>query len=293
LAEFNARLARMSRSDQRRLLLDSILEKLLRGCEKTPAALVTRAFSAAAEGPLPEPLGQFVDGYVERPAEREAAEAVMRAVMADFGTRVFRHLLAAGVNRKACDTDLAQNRHDLIAAGHLLRELVNECHNTPVLPRTSGELLARIANALHDIYDSNSRPALFELDRRPASPGDTAGVECEGLLAAALEIVIRGGMKLAEAKGWLDREMREAGLVDEAGNPIRAERVASWRSNFRKGQGAKHARRLFDRKIEERKPLLVAPNGDLKRAACQDHARRLVGLLAKHYNRTVPPLLKR
>jgi hypothetical protein len=277
----------MSRSDQRRLLLDCILEKLLRGCESTDAALVTRGALPRGKGPLPERLEQFLDGYIKRPAERAVDEVAMRAAMADFGTRVFRHLLATGMNREDCETDLAQNTHDVLAAANLLRMLAAECHHTAFLPRATGELLSRTANALYEVR-SNSRPALF--DGFGGAHHLTPGHECEGRLAAALEIVIRGGMKLAAAERWLEAEMRKAGLVDEAGNQISGERVRFWRNNFRGEIGARGAHTCYDEELADH--VLTAPNDELKLAACQDLAHRLVRMLAHLFNRTVssPPV---
>jgi hypothetical protein len=283
LAEFYARLARMSRSDQRRLLLDCILEKLMRGCESTPAALVTRESLAPAKGPLPERLERLLNEYTAHPKHRPGIGAVMSATMADFGTRVFRKLLTAGRNRHDCDTGQEQNSHDVRAAAELLRILAVECHNTPILPRATGELLNRLANALDDVQ-RNSQPALFDGADGPARP---PGQTCQGHLAAALEILIKGGMKLAAAKKWLAAEMRKAGLLDTAGNQISGERVESWRHYYRQKKGALHAREAYEEDLTA--PLLRAPNDNGKREACQHLARRLVDDVAFFYNRTVPP----
>jgi hypothetical protein len=275
----------MSRSDQRRLLLDCILEKLMRGCESTPAALVTRESLAPAEGPLPEGLERFLNEYIAHPKRRPGIGAVMSATMADFGSRVFRHLLSVGTNRKSCDTDLNQNRHDVLAAANLLLMLAGECHHTAFLPRETGELLSRVANALHDDW---GRPR-----------GATAGRQCEGRLAAVLEILVRGGVKPAAAGRWLEAEMRRAGLLDEAGNQIPARRVASWRNNFNKGIGAQHARYFFGEELADHAALLTAPNkvaangaDDRKREICRAEATRLVRMLAHLFNRTVAAPLK-
>jgi hypothetical protein len=278
----------MSRSDQQRLLLDCILEKLMRGCESTPAALATRESLAPAEGPLPERLERFLNEYIAHPKHRPGIGAMMSATMADFGTRVFRQLLGAGMNRHDCDTNQEQNSHDVRAAADLLRMLALECHNTPFLPRVTGELLNRLANALDDVQ-RNSQPALFDGADGPARP---PGQTCQGHLAAALEILIRGGgMKLAAAKKWLAAEMRKASLLDTAGNQISGERVASWRHYFRQKKGALHAQEAYEEELTApgRPALLRAPNDNGKREACQDLARRLVDGMAFSYNRTVPP----
>jgi hypothetical protein len=256
-----------------------ILEKLLRGCERTPAALVTRQSLPPDKGPLPERLEQFLDEYIKH--QDLPCQAVMSATMQDFGSRVFRRLLSAGTNRKKADTDITQNRHDVRAASGLLMELASECQNTPFLPPAAAQLLSRVANAL--------RPALFG---GVVGPPPTAGRQCEGRLAAALEILVRSGVKLAAAQSWLEAEMRGADLVDMAGNQISGKRVASWRNNFKNEIGAEHGRRWFKMEIEERRALLAAPNDDRKREACQDLARRIIRLLAIHFNRTVaaPPL---
>jgi hypothetical protein len=251
----------------------------------TPAADATFRSDIIPSKPLPERLQQFVAESPQHPAE---ADLVMAGAMQDFGVRIFRRLLIAGLSRKTCETDLTQNKHDVLMAEHLLRQMTVECANTPFLPATTGELLGRVASALHDIRWNNSRPNLFE-DLAPEAPyPDTAAIQCEGRLAAALDIVIAGGMKLAEAKTWLDGEMRAAGLVDERGAPVQAARVTQWRNNFRKGVGAANAKLHFDDEIDNQKALLTSPRDERKRAACQDYARRLVRLMASNFNRTIP-----
>jgi|SRR6516162_10185770 len=273
-----------------------ILEKLLRGCENTPAAAITRASLPRAEGPLPARLEQFLVKRIEHPERSAEADLVMSDIMQDFGARVFRQFLAWGLSRKECETDLAQNREDVRYAESLLTALACECTNTPMLPRATAELLKRVANALHEV-GANRRATLFDIGLVRSPPPtcgvNTPGAQCEGRLAAALEILIRGGMKLAAAKDWLNAEMRTAGLVDRAGNQIRGARVATWRNNFQKGVGATQARIWFNAETGPRGALLAAPKDERKLAACQDLARRLVGMLAIHFNRTVAPPLKK
>jgi hypothetical protein len=220
----------------------------------------------------------------------------MSAVMQDFGLRVYRMLLVAGLHRPRCDIDLAQNKADLVALANLLKTLAVECLNTSFIPRGTVELISRGANALHDVRWNNSRPALFTRAapaERWKPPPDTADKECEGRLAAALEIVIAGGMKLALAKSWLDREMRAAGLVDSTGNVINAGRVAQWRANFRKRKGSARAMQEFDMEIRRQRALINAPAGERKREACEDYASRLISVSAALTNRAVPPLKDR
>jgi hypothetical protein len=251
-----------------------ILEKLLRDCESTDAALVTRQSLPPAKGPLPEPLGQFLDEYIARPSEHAPAEVVMRAVMADFGVRLFRQLLAAGRNRRDCDTDEEQDSQDALAAADLLKALAVECQNTPFVPLATAQLLARTANGLRE----------------------GAGRECEGNLAAVLQILVRGDMKPAAAQAWLGGEVRSAGLVDAAGNQISGKRLAEWRNSFGSRKiGARRARASYEMALAWPgiAGLLAGPNDARKLAACQDHARRIIRFLAIHFNRTVAPPLRR
>jgi hypothetical protein len=267
-----------------------ILKQLLVGCASSPAALATfHDQTIITDNPLPQRLEQFLTEYHAHPEYEAEADKVMSDVMRDFGARVFWRLLVAGLRRKEGDTDLAQNKSDVLSAEHLLKELQFECINTPFVPQGATDLLGRVANALHDVRWNNSRPALFD-GLAPAMPfPDTVGIWCEGSLAAALEILIAGGLKLAAAKAWLEQEIQGAGLVDEAGNPIGAERVASWRGNFRKGIGAANARLSFDSVIEDHKALIAAPKDSRKSDACEAAARGLIRLLALTANRTVPP----
>jgi hypothetical protein len=265
------------------------LDYLLAECVLTSPLGVSTSKQLANDR-LPEPLEQFLAEYTAHPAE---AGIAMSGMLHDLGARVFRSLLIAGLKRRQCDTDLAQNREDSLCAAHLLSQLAVECVNTPFVPQATAEVVSRVANALYDVWGSNSRPALFDGANGEKGHPFTAGQQCEGHLAAALEIVVRGGMKLAAAKGWVEAEMRAAGLVDAAGDAIRGERVASWRSNFRKNNiGAKNARLYFAIELERCKRLLVAPRNERKLAACQDHARRLICMLARLFNRTVPAPLK-
>jgi hypothetical protein len=55
-AEFEARLAQMRRDELRRFALACMLEKLLRGCESSPAAVVTRLFMATPKARCPRGL---------------------------------------------------------------------------------------------------------------------------------------------------------------------------------------------------------------------------------------------
>jgi hypothetical protein len=256
------------------------LEDLLVQCSPTEAGRISRATGTKilAGSRLPKRLEEFLDS-----ADPEAASFVMSDNIQDFGARVFRQILIAAMNRRVCESDLAQNRHDVAIASDLLVGLAMECSNTWMLPPAAAELLGRVGGALRDIRDSNVRPALFD-----CADGGTAtvGRACEGRLAAALEIVIRGGMKLAAAKDWLKAEMRKAGLVDEAGSPISVERVDQWRDNFRKRKGAANGQEWFNSDIEDSKPLIHAPRDDRKLAACQDRAGGLVGTLVR-FNRTV------
>lgn len=227
------------------------------------------------------------------------AKDAFTMAMTDLGTRLYLRLLFGGLLRGQGETDLEQNYRDVHSAALLLGALACECANTPLLPRDTTELLSRIGNALSDVW-KGAQPALFKdlaLARWRPSDGrrETAGVKTEGSLAASLEIVIRGGMKLAAAKDWLDAGIKAAGLVDEAGNPIGADRVANWRHNFRQrmGGGAREARFIYNTQIDEAKPLLRGPPGEQKMAACKDFARGLLEELALFWNRTVsPPLVK-
>jgi hypothetical protein len=275
------------------------LEDLLARCSPTEAGMVTRAETielllGAMDAPLPARLERFLEEAAAHPEHSAEAAIAMAATMQDFGARVFRRLLTTALMRRKCESDAAQNSDDLFCAELLLRTLGCECSNTPYMPPGVAELLGRIASALRDVRTNSSRPKMFTelvpLEGRTPPPDATARVECEGRLAAVLHIVILGGMKLAEAKVWLDEEMRKAGLVDVAGNPISVERVAGWRKNFSSDQApaARYGREWFELEIEDHKAVLRAPSGNRKLAACQDHARRLVGLLARHFNRTVP-----
>jgi hypothetical protein len=283
----------MAENQKRRL---EALDGLLARCSRTPAGELTRATTASslanAKGRLPQRLGQFLDEVIAQPEHSAEAGVVMAAAMQDFGARVFRRFLIAGLHRRKGDTDLAQNMEDLVGIEYLLGELAAECDNTPFLPRDTTELLARAGNGLRDVRNRR-RPKLFDYPATTKWGSPRAGAECEGRLAAALEIVIRGGMGVAEAKDWLEAEMRKAGLVDEAGNEISGERVdRSFRNNFNKGMGDPGARGWYDDEIDARKRLLATPDPDRKRVDCQDYARRLVGMLAKNFNRTVPAARK-
>jgi hypothetical protein len=269
-----------------------VLEDLLANSSRSPAGQMASSQAPLPPGALPPRFEQFLEEVAAHSSE-EAGHA-LGVFLEDFGGRLFRHLLAAGMNRRDFDTDLTRNRYDVGEASRLLRLLAIECGNTPYLPPATAELLGRVANALFDIVNSSSSPALFDVaagaPQRPKGPR-TAGAECEGRLAAALEIVILGGMKLAEAQAWIETEIRKAGLVDAAGGPITGERVAGWRNHFNKGRGAAHGRTWFRAEItgpaRGGRALLLAEKSDLKLAACQRSARRLVVAMARLFNRTV------
>src|SRR5947209_1056315 len=126
--------------------LAETLDDLLSRCASGPVAEITRDGTAITPGSLPGKLEQFLSEYIAHPEYSAEANIVMSAVMQDFGTRVFRRFFLAGLNQKDCDTDLAQNRYDLLAARGLLTALAAECANTPFIPQATTRLLSRIAN---------------------------------------------------------------------------------------------------------------------------------------------------
>jgi hypothetical protein len=212
-----------------------------------------------------------------------------------FGIRVYPLFRNGGIRRQVMDTDLDQNRHDVLRAERLLLELAVQCHNTLSMPPETTELLGRITNALGEMRH-NRKPTLFDMPEAPSRnewplpPAAVAGTQSEGRLAAALEILVRGGMKLAAAQKWLESEIRSAKLVDAAGNQIRASRVAEWRKNFKQNKkGSSDARRWFSSELEDRKALLTAPRDERKLAACQHYARALIYALAALFSRTIHP----
>jgi hypothetical protein len=228
-----------------------------------------------------------------------------------FGVRVYPLFRNAGIRRQATDTDLDRNRHDVLRAERLLLELAAQCYNTLSMPRETAELLGRITNALGEVRH-NRKPALFDMPEASLLPADVAGTQAEGRLAAALEILVRGGMKLAAAQKWLESEIHSAKLVDAAGDQIRASRVADWRKNFnqsrsiarhnarirlnsesedppRRMKGAINARIWFNSELEDHKALLAAPRDQRKLAACQHYARAVIYGLAALFNRTIHP----
>ncbi len=252
-----------------------------------------------------------------RGKEAMPTEDVVLAILSQpevaFGIRVYPLFRIAGIRRQATDTDLDRNRHDVLRAERLLLELAVQCHNTLSMPPETAELLGRVRNALEEVRH-NRKPALFNMpealsrDEWPLPPADVAGTQSEGRLAAALEILVRGGMKLAAAQKWLESEIRSAKLVDAAGNQIRGARVAEWRKNFSqlksfkvaaKGcgsvavrrKGARNARNWFNSELEDHKALLAAPRDERKLAACQHYARAVIYGLAALFNRTIHPPL--
>jgi hypothetical protein len=242
---------------------------------------------------FPEKLEQFLAFHIAHPEYSAETSLVISSAMQSFGLRLFRRLLHVGLNRHECETDQAQNLQDVGLAVHVLQGLAGECNTTPWMPRETAELLGRVANALHDIWWNASRPALFDLPSPEGTISNTAAAFCEGHLAAAIEILILAGIKLAEAKKWMHSEIRAAGLLDEVGNPIGAARIASWRNNFNKGVGAGYARTFFRIELDHCRALVSRGPNESKQARYKDRARELVQMLAIRFNRTVPPPLKR
>lgn len=259
------------------------LNSLLNGCLRAPAAAIQHDEITAD---LPEGVTRLLNVAGNSTVASDAWSILMR----DFGARLFRRLLTAGqrlaAKQQSSDTDLDYNRRDLRAAEDLLKFLMVECANSPFIPNNVAALLGRTANALHDVREGH-KPGLFDLPIPTRRGAATAAHEVEGRLAAALNIVVAGGTRLAAAKRWLDDEMRAAGIVDVAGDPVRAERVASWRNNFRKGIGARGAREWFASETDNFNRALGRDP-----AACQDHARKIIRLVAKISPRTAHPPIK-
>jgi hypothetical protein len=290
----NLDLSTLSREEKvellRRWQLDRLL--LLPCAEIAPSMISFAGRGIPAAPPLPPPLDRFLDEFLDHGDELEhrlAAEVAMRAKMADLGVRVFRHALIAGLYRggQRPDNDLEWNRSDALAAAGLLATMALEFGRTPFVPTNVSDFLVRVADGLQAMATRNGRPAVFRFPEGETAAPPTFGVQAEAMLAVALEVAVAGGTKLAAAKRWLDAETKKAGIVDGAGNPVSAERVAAWRGNFRKGIGAKDARSRFTEEVAQHRVLIAQPPGPAKRAACLDLAKQIVWFVFDMANRTI------
>jgi len=108
-----------------------------------------------------------------------------------------------------------------------------------------------VDSAVVDIGCGAKKVALFEpesTNETPAStkPTRTTQENTQGMFAFALELLRAGKMGIDPAAKWIVGEARKLGIVDEAGCPIDAKRIISWRKEIRAGRAPSEARETFD-----------------------------------------------
>jgi hypothetical protein len=178
-----------------------------------------------------------------------------------------------------------QNAHDLRYATDMLGEINAHLSDHPTVTRGTTRLLARVINALHDV-SVGAKPTLFDVDPQALwhsegtkPTGSTMAAGFEGNAAAAAEI-LKSVMPRSETIEWLDREAKEAGLLDRLGYPVSGKRIMDWRKSFRQGRGAKLGRHIFNHVTKLHQATIHAPRSDLKKRKAQELARAILDHLA-------------
>jgi hypothetical protein len=148
--------------------------------------------------------------------------------------------------------------------------------------------LAGIHAALHDVRQG-ARPSVFPVSGR-GRPTNLYADEMRGLLAAALDLLkVHGRMPVAAASAWLARELKEAGVRDEAGRPIPARRLQTWREEASAGVGPEASReRLWELRGRYRQMPWDSLTAEDRRAAAQARAHSIVTLVRDYGPASAP-----
>jgi len=199
---------------------------------------------------------------------------------------------------KVCNlVDLTYCQEMLLAINTFLLSLPN---------KRPAKILARLTVALQDMVHGGSKePTLFNIPAKqtpdqsgvsytPAFGGSkgTAGAYAQGCLAIALDILINGGFKKAEAVAWVASEVKSAQIVDRGGLSVSGKRISNWRDHFSRGQGALAGRRAFDDYQRRKWPVnieqfLGSPRSDLKKAMAEGIARDLIQRVALAFQQEI------
>jgi hypothetical protein len=129
------------------------------------------------------------------------------------------------------------------------------------------------------VFDAGrgAKVALFKPEPRsekPAStkPTGTTRENTQGMFAFALELLKTGGkMGIDLAAKWIVAEASKLRIVDEAGYPIDAKRIITWRKDICRGKAPDEARETFDglRRLPKHAVLLGRAPIPKKREACK------------------------
>jgi len=208
--------------------------------------------------------------------------------------RLIAELRKATDGMNAADTEDEDGRRARLTAGFTaLQEVIVYLSGDPDV-RAGGltRPLGLIENALRDASRGGA-PVL--LDLRPEGPGlkpsGTTREDVQGGVAAAVEILKRGGWGTGRAAEEIAAKTRKAQLCCADGAPISKGQVATWRSEITKGKAAAAARVAFEVfcQYERLKSWWMLPRTDpRKREAAENAAEQIIATLANITPRVAP-----
>jgi hypothetical protein len=181
---------------------------------------------------------------------------------------------------------------DLYIASTMLRSMAVMAMNTDPrsLHAAGAALIIRLANALDDLRFGR-KPPMFEFEPLP-HPNRASRPVAEmtmGKLAAALELLMVGGMKPSDAIAWLNSEIKKFGITDAAGQSISASRVNDQREHYRENQGAARSRGAFNDWVERFRKLLSQRGGPIRVVTAQQASAAILQYIAQQYKSEVAP----
>jgi hypothetical protein len=183
---------------------------------------------------------------------------------------------------------------DLLFASLLLHKMAATLYS--VGPPESGlyepgaALIIRLAKALDDLRFRRN-PPMFDFvpvphPNRASRPVAEAAM---GMLAAALEILIVGGMKPSDAIARLNSGIKKFGITDAAGQSISASRVNVQREHYREKQGAARSRDVFNYTVKPYQGLILSYGGPVRVVTAQNASAFILRDIAQQYNGQVTP----
>lgn len=101
--------------------------------------------------------------------------------------------------------------------------------------------LRRLHAALTDV-EAGGRPQLLDRPKRAGRPSELFEYELRGMLASALDLLIRSGMDQDSAADWLSHDLRQAGIRK---GEIRPAHLKSWRKKASAFEGPQAAVRML------------------------------------------------
>jgi hypothetical protein len=178
--------------------------------------------------------------------------------------------LRAEASRDDCD-DL---HRALTSLRYVLRFLGDHVSGDAAAP------LRRLHAALTDV-EAGGRHAMLERDRKAGRPSGLIEYELRGMLAGALDLLVRAGMTPASGAEWLCSELRHAGLPRDE---VRPGQIKSWRMKASALEGPQASIEMLER-LRRRHDAIASL------AEAQRIAGLIVEVVARYWTTSETPML--